>query len=135
MAQQIQIAPPSTAAAVADGGATETVVLAITAIQTNTANDNVSIDGMLEITTAASGTAAVVVKCHRTAAKTGTQVGTTFSITATTATKYAIPFMFTDNPGNVEGLQYCITVTETSGGANGTVDYVVAQTTVITPGD
>lgn len=126
MTGQLREFGPFSAAAVTDGGGTETSILTVGPVNTDDAADVVTISGFLEITTNATAASAVVVRVRRTSA-TGTQVGTTETITATTSTKYDVAFSVKDSPGDVAGLNYVVTVAETGGGANtGTVDVISA---------
>ena len=117
----------ASATSVTDGGATETVVLTIAGIICDDPQYQLSIDGMMEITTGASGTVAVVIKCRRGTTTSAVQVGPTLTAKATTSTEYLLPFCFVDTPGAVHDQSYVITVTETSASADGSVGYVVAQ--------
>lgn len=123
----------ATAASVTDGGATETVVLTIPAPQYSfEVGSGLYISGSLQITTAASGTASVTVKVRRSSVS-GTTIAT-FQITATTTTKYVIPFdAFDDIGGEAVTNAYVVTVAEGSAGANGTVVVVTGKVENVTP--
>jgi hypothetical protein len=116
--------------ALTDSGATEKVVLTVNGVNTNNLQTAVQLEGYIELTTAAAGTTAVVVKARRGTTIAGTQVGASITITATTAAKEDIAFLFQDTPGEVFGQSYVITVTETGAGANGTIDNASVQASV-----
>ena len=115
---------PATATAVTDGGATETVVLTSAGVSTPGPNATVELHGVVNITTGTGGTA-VVVNVRRGATASGTEVGTATTDTSTAGDKYTIPFSIEDTPGDVAGLVYSVTVTETGASADGTVNYAV----------
>ena len=117
----------TSAAAVTTGGATETAVLTTSGNNVDTVQKKVSIIGFLNITPGTSATACVI-KIRRNTVS-GTQVGTTESPIDVAATSQTISFGATDTPGESANLVYVVTVTETSAGANGTVN--VVQATVI----
>lgn len=120
---QTRTIPLAVATAVTDGGATETVVLVSNAITTAGPNQTVTLVGEVNITAGTNGVAAVI-KIRRGSTTSGTQVGPTLTTTEVATKLYTIPFEITDAPGDVGGLTYCVTVTETSASANGTVNYV-----------
>lgn len=131
----VNVAIPKAAAAVADGGGTETVIATSNGVNPDDREIEVLVWGHLEITTASAGTTAVVVKVRRGTTAASPQVGTTQTITATTSTKYSIPFMVTDTPGQGGPDVYSVTVTETGAGANlGTVDTIAIAALAATPG-
>lgn len=117
----------SSAAAVTDGHSTETIVLTCAPVIVDQIQKTVSISGFLNITPGTNATACVV-KIRRNTV-TGTQVGTTESPIDVAATSISIPFGATDTPGESAGLVYVVTVAETSGTVNGTVNIV--QATII----
>lgn len=124
----------ATAASVTDGGATETVVLTLNPTQYSfEVGSGIYVSGSLTITTAASGTAAVAVKVRRGTTTSGTLIATE-TVTATTATKYVIPFDAFDNTGGETSTStYVVTVTETSASADGTVNVVTGKMENVTP--
>lgn len=107
----------------------ETVVGVATNLPTSgddVAQNGVRISGVLNVT-AGTGTTAVVVKVRRTNAVTGTQVGTSLTVTLAAAAVANIPFDVVDGPpGTLD--DYCVTVTQTGATGNGTVN--VASITV-----
>lgn len=122
----INIGEPVAVAAVATTGGTEKVIATSVGVETTDRIRTVVIWGMVEITTNATAATAVVVKVRRGPLVTSTQVGTTQSVSSAAATKYSIPFMVTDTPGQGGPFVYSVTTTETGGGANaGTVDAAV----------
>lgn len=123
MPSSVYFPEPATAAAVADGGATETVAVTSGGVQCDSNIRQVTVWGHVELTTNAVACTAVVVRVRRTNAATGTQVGTTQTITATTGTKYSIPFLVTEARVPGGPYVYSVTVSETGAGANaGTID-------------
>lgn len=132
MTGQLREFGPFSAAAVTDGGGTETVILTVGPVNTDDPADVVSIFGYLELTTNATAATAVVVKIRKGTTTGGTQIGTTETVTATTSSKYGIPFAAKDTPGEVAGQNYVVTVAETGGGANtGTVDVASAAALIV----
>lgn len=115
---------PTTATAVTDGGATEKVILASSAVSTNYGDSKVTLHGVVNLT---PGTAAtnVVLRVRRGSGTGGTEVGTATTDTATAGDDYTIPFSVVDQPGEVAGQVYSVTVTETTASADGTVNYAV----------
>lgn len=112
----------STATAVTDGGAVETVIVSSRPVNTPGPGATVSLFGVVNITTGTAGTQ-VVLRFVRGDSAAGVDVGTATIDTTTAADDYTIPFNFTDEPGDVVGLVYSVTVTETSATADGTVNY------------
>lgn len=125
---------PVSVSAVATTGGTEKVMATTAVINVDPVETTVTVWGEVEITTNASACTAVVVKVRRGTTTGATQVGTTITITATTATKYCIPFMVTETLAPSSGVQYSVTTTETGGGGNaGTVDQATIAAIVATP--
>jgi len=122
----ISFPEPVAVAAVTDGGATETVIATSGGVLCDQQIRQVTVWGMIELTTNATACTAVVVKVRRGTTAAGTQVGTTQTISATTSSSYSIPFMVTEprTPGGP--YVYSVTVAET-GATNhtGTVDTAV----------
>ena len=118
-----------TAAAVTDGHSVETVVLTMPGINTDTTQKTVTGIGFLDITPGTNAVACVV-KIRRNTVS-GTQVGTTISPITVATDDITIPFGFVDTPGDSAGLKYVVTVAETSGTVNGTVN-VVQMTVIVT---
>lgn len=112
----------STATAVTDGGAVETVIVSSKPVYTPGPGATVSLFGVVNITTGTAGTA-VVVTLRRGSTTAGAVVGTATTDTTTAADHYTIPFEFVDEPGDVADLVYSVTVTETAATADGTVNY------------
>lgn len=117
----------TSAAAVATGAATETVVLTTTGNNVDTVQKKVSIIGFLNITPGTNATACVI-KIRRNTVS-GTQVGTTESPIDVATVSQTVSFGATDTPGESANLIYVVTVTETNGTVAGTVN--VVQATVI----
>lgn len=90
------------------------------------------IDGTMNIT-AGAGTTAVVIKCRRGNGITGTQIGTSQTVTLAAGASDNIPFRFQDGAspvppgGNSSGNGYSITVTQTGGTGAGTVNEIVGD--------
>jgi len=121
MAEPLFYADPVEATAVTDGGATETAFITSNPITVDTVDKTVTISGYMNLTPGTSATAAVIKIC-RGAVKGGTQVGTTLTSTTIATKIITIPFMAVDVPGESAGLVYTVSVTETTAGANGTVN-------------
>lgn len=102
----------------------ETVVAIVNAPSLDTGNvawPGIELDGYVNITLGTSSTA-LVVKVRQGSTVGGAQVGTTDTHTiAAASSPVSIPFSKSDLSG-VEQTQYCLTLTQTSGGANGTVN-------------
>lgn len=111
---------PVTVTAVTDGGAVETAVMTSSAVSTDTANDTVTVWGFVALIAGAAAVAAVV-KVRRGTTASGTQIGATETQLVVATDKYVVPFCFSDQPGLANGLQYTVTVTETSASGDGTV--------------
>lgn len=111
------------AAAVAVTLAAETTVLSgIPAAGGNSsAQISQTITGVINMI-AGTGTTAVVVKCKTSG---GTQVGISETDTLAAGASENIPFVFVDQTG-VPTASYQITVTQTGGTANGTVNDITA---------
>lgn len=124
----------ATATSVTDSGATELVVLTLNPTQyAFEVGSGIYVSGSLTITSAASGTSAVVVKVRRGSSISGTLI-VTQTVTATTGTKYVIPFDAFDNTGGETSTStYVVTVTETAATANGTVNVATAKMENVTP--
>lgn len=115
--------PGEHAAAVTDGGATETVVLTLSDVNTPGPGATVNLYGVVNITTGTSSTD-VVVRVRRGTTTGGTLIGTATTDTTTAADDYTIPFAVTDTPSDEANASYVVTVTETGAAADGTVNYV-----------
>lgn len=113
---------PVSATAVSDGGATEKVVLTSSPVNTSDLNRQVTLHGVLNITPGTASTN-VVVRVRRGSGTSGTEVGSATTDTTTAGDDYTVPFSVSDIPGEVAGLVYSVTVTETSATADGTVNY------------
>lgn len=122
MAYPVRSIKPATATAVTDSGATEAVVLVGSPISTTTAEDTISLYGMVDITAGTAATA-VVVKIRRGSTTSGAQVGSSITKGVSGGSVHTVPIEVVDHPGLVAGETYCVTVTETSATANGTVSY------------
>ena len=113
---------PQTATAFTDSGATETIVLTMSNVNTGGIGGTVTIIGMVNITTG-TATTAVVVTVRRGGTITSPIVGAAITVPAAATTKYAIPFEVVDNNLSEAGAVYTVDVTETSATGNGTVNY------------
>jgi hypothetical protein len=112
----------TSAAAVTDGHTVETIVLTCNPVFTDSVQKTVIGTGFLDLTPGTNGTVAVI-KIRRNTVS-GTQVGTTISPITVATVDQAIPFGFIDTPGDQAGLKYVVTLAETNGSVNGTVNYV-----------
>lgn len=121
--------PTVTVSAVADGGATETVVATMSNVSPPGAGATVAIDGLVNLTTAATGTSAVVARVRR-GGVTGPLLGVATTDTVATATAKTIAIDAQDTPPDSASLTYVLTVTETGATANGTVNYAVLTGTI-----
>lgn len=117
----VNVYPPSVVTAVGDGGAVETVVLTGHSVNTDTVQKTVTLFGVVNVTAGTSATA-IVVKVRRGSTTAGVEVGTAETTTAVATDDYSIPFACWDQPGEVAGATYCVTVTETAATADGTVN-------------
>lgn len=115
----------ATATSVADGGATETVMLTTNPIMVDTVQRRVKIVGLIIETPGTSG-ASITIKIRRGTTTSGTLVETIGPVFATAAQASAIPIVAEDTPGESHGLQYVITATIGSAGADGSAELVTA---------
>lgn len=90
-----------------------------------------TIAGVVNITTGAS-TTAVVVRVRRGAGVAGALVGETETHTLAAAAQASIPFGVTDFPGAVSGQQYTVTVVQTAATGNGTINNAYISVTTDT---
>lgn len=109
---------------------TETVILTLPAVSTNGAQDTVALQGSVDITTGA-GSTFVTVRVRRGTGITGAVVGAQDPITATAGSTQNIGFDVADNPGEVAGQAYVVTVQQTAATANGSVLHAEAQITLL----
>lgn len=109
--------------------AVETVAQNSPAVSLTYDGDSVNVSGTVDITTGAT-TTAVVIRCRRGNGITGTVVGTSETDTLGAAVSAPISFDFLDNPGAVAGQVYSITVQQTGGSSNGTVNSCVSAWTL-----
>ena len=128
MADEVNVWPESSATAVTDGGAVETVVLTMAGIDTTPNQSRVLITGIVAITPGTAATA-VVVKVRRGTTTAGAEIGTVESQTGAGGAPRVIPYHVEDVPGEVAGQEYVVTVTETSATADGTVSVVTSSVT------
>lgn len=101
--------------------AAETAILVTPGVSTRYNGDQIQIDGTLDIT-AGTGTTAVTIRCRRGNGVTGAIVGAAEPDTLAAGASEAVPFTFTDQPGDVAGQVYTLTVQQTGGTGNGTVN-------------
>lgn len=111
---------------------TETVALVTPGVSTTFASDTIEIEGKINLT-AGTGTTAAVFRCRRGNGITGTVVGVAETDTLAAAASETHPFEFTDNPGDVAGQVYSLTVQQTAATANGTVNSASSCVTVGQP--
>lgn len=130
MPRQVPVAQPTQmAAAVTITTTTETVAATTLPISTDGANQTVNLDCSGEVTPGTS-TTALVIKVRRGTGITGTQVGTTQTLTVTAPNKTGFSVQVADTPGEVAGQQYVVTVTQTGAAANGTIDQAAIQAVI-----
>ena len=99
------------------GGAVETTILQTPPVNTPGSNASVSIMGMVDIQPGTACTS-VIINLYRGADKNGVYINNIE--TAAVAGDYVtIPFTFVDNPGDVAGELYTVTLVETAATANG----------------
>lgn len=110
----------------------ETVALVTPPVSTTFGSDTIDIEGKANLTTGAS-TTAVVFRCRRGNGITGTVVGVAETDTIAAGASETHPFQFTDNPGDVAGQVYSLTVQQTAATANGTVNSAASCVTVGQP--
>ena len=128
MGSEVNVWPQYSATAVSDGGATETAILTTGGIDTTPNQGRVLITGIVAIT---PGTAAtdVVIKVRRGTTTAGPQVGTLTSQVGAAGAPRVVPYHVEDNPGEVAGQEYTVTVAETSATSDGTVSVVTCSIT------
>lgn len=117
---------------------TETVAITLPSTGTATANPSLSslpgqgnlsnnvIEGVMNITLGTSATG-FSLRCRR-LSLTGTQVGTTQTITLAAATPVNVPFRFQD-PASPSGAAYVITVQPIAGTGAGAINEIVCSAT------
>lgn len=108
----------------------ETVVLTFPGISSSSSQDTVAVQGSLDIT---AGTAAtfVTVRVRRGTGITGTVAGNSDPITVTAGATSNIGFDVADNPGEVAGQPYVVTVQQTAATGNGSVLHAEGQITLL----
>ena len=101
-----------------DGGAVETTILTSAKIQTPNPDCTVNLSGELNII---AGTAAteIVIGIYRGTLAGGNRIYTDQGTTVVAGNYYSIPFYVSDQPGDVDGLTYDVTVREISATGNG----------------
>lgn len=115
---------PITAVNVADGGTVETVVLQSSRVSTANGNQTANLHGLVAVTAGTASTG-VTVRVRKGVGTAGAIVGEAVIDTAVAGDQYVIPFSVVDNPGDVAGQVYSVTVQETAATAAGSVAYVV----------
>lgn len=111
----------SVVSSLSDGGGTETVVLTSSKINTDRIQNTVSISGVVNIATNAD-TTAVVVNVRKWTTASGTLIEGFTQTVDTGGDTISFPYATKDQPPESHGLQYCVTVTETTAAAAGTVE-------------
>lgn len=112
-----------TIGALAGGAAAEQIVYTTPVLNSGELTP-AGIDGSINFT-AGTGTTAVVVRCRQTNLVTGTQVGASCTVTLAAGNSATIPVDFIDATQYINqaaGGQYVITIQQTGGTANGTVN-------------
>ena len=113
--------PVVTVTNVADGHSVETVILTLANVSTPGEGSAVELYGVVNLTVGTNGVGAVV--RVRRGSLTGALIGTAQTDTVVATDKYTIPFNVSDGPVDEAGATYVVTVTETSGTVNGTINY------------
>ena len=128
MADSVSVWPESSVIGVADGGAVETAVLTSVGIFTTAQQPKVLITGMINVV---AGTAAtqLITKVRRGNSVSGPEIGTLLTDTVVDGDSYVLPLHVEDVPGESAGLQYTLTVTETSATADGSVSVATMSIT------
>jgi hypothetical protein len=105
---------------------TETVVLTLPSISTANAGETVEISGAVDFT---AGTAATFVtpRVRRGTGITGTVVGDADPITVTAGATSQVTFSVADNPGEVAGQPYVLTLQQTAATGNGSALHSQAE--------
>lgn len=101
----------------------ETVAVVLAGISTEGGGDLVELEGNLEITTGA-GTTAVIMRIERGSVAGGLQVISDAAVQVTAGNTVNLSINATDNPGEVAGQSYVLTVLQSGATANGTVTQV-----------
>lgn len=121
----------ATVAAKATTGGTEIVAVSSVPISSPGPGALVNISGVVNITTNGTAATSVTVKVRRGTGITGTQIGTSVTVTSAASTSYCIPFEVQDAPGEVDSVQYSVTTIEVGGGANaGSIVYAIINGTI-----
>ena len=113
---------PATATAVADGGATEAVVLILSDVSTAGPGARLVLYGEVNITAGTAATA-VTVRVREGTDATGLEVGSAVVDTVAAGDTYTIPIDVVLNNVDLAGGSFVLTVQETAATANGTVGY------------
>lgn len=113
----------------------ETVAIVTTLVaENNPAGQGVHISGTLNIL-AGTSTTAIVIKCRQGNGVNGAQVGGSITHTLAAGSSGSMSFDFLDNTAYAlvnQTAQWSITVTQTGGAANGTINQGVAITEAVT---
>ena len=104
----------------------ETTVLSISNVNTGGAEGTVMIMGSVYVA-AGAGTTDIYVKVYRGATTAGPIIGTILDQTVAAGSSHVIPFDIVDNPGEVAGQEYIVTVTQIGATGNGDVHLVTAS--------
>lgn len=108
---------------------TETVVWTSLAYSNSGPGAQVTIFGMASVT-AGTGTTAFVTRVRRGTAATGTLVGEAITVSVTAGNIRTVNITVPDNPGEIAGGHYVITVQQTGATGDATVSYSAGVLTV-----
>lgn len=99
----------------------ETAAITSEGVSTAVGGEEITISGVINITTGVA-TTQVVVRVRRGTTVAGTAIGETEPQTIAAAATGNIFFEFVDTPGEVAGQQYTATVVQTAATGNGTIN-------------
>jgi hypothetical protein len=98
----------------------ETVVASITGVQTDNIRRRLLLSGVVEVTPG-TGATSLALKIRRDNGS-GTAIGTAVTVACTASSKVSASIAATDEPGEVAGKTYVLTVTQGAATGNGTCD-------------
>lgn len=115
---------PQSAATVAITSTTELVAVVTAPVVVDGPTRTVTLSGVLVVTSGAA-TTTLTVRARRNNGITGTALANPIVTPVANATQIDVPFAFSDQPGEVAGLVYSVTVQQTGGGASGVVNVAI----------
>ena len=122
MTYPVREVAPSTATAVADGGATEAVVLTLSDVSTAGPGARVVLHGIVNVTAGTAATA-VTVRAREGTTVAGLEVGAAVVGTVVAGSTYTVPVDVVLGNVDLAGSSFVLTVQETAATAAGTVNY------------